>query len=245
MFKIYLRCNNLTLQYIVSSCRYVPLTKLRNVQLHHSKVLMKSTEIFGKSSKNFSILKKCLLQSYQRYPCTKWCLLGIASSSIIASQIFGYQNCVVLSETQKTLVDTDTCVVHQLEYGESDKGIISTLQLVLRTLRIVFTFMPIIICYPITFINNSLSELWWKIVLNAFESLGPTFIKLGQWTSTRRDLFSNEFCNLFSCLHSSARKHSWKITHQIMNTYYGNDWQDYFLFMEKEPIGSGCVAQVI
>ncbi|KYO36510.1 hypothetical protein Y1Q_0024234 [Alligator mississippiensis] len=45
------------------------------------------------------------------------------------------------------------------------------------------------------------TSLWLQLLLKATETSGPTFIKLGQWASTRRDLFSEEFCAKFSKLH--------------------------------------------
>uniref|UniRef100_A0AAV2KPD4 ABC1 atypical kinase-like domain-containing protein n=1 Tax=Knipowitschia caucasica TaxID=637954 RepID=A0AAV2KPD4_KNICA len=76
------------------------------------------------------------------------------------------------------------------------------------------------------------------------ETSGPTFIKLGQWASTRRDIFPKDFCDRFSKLHVQVRPHSWSHTKQCLRRAFGEEWRRVFVFESKEPVGSGCVAQV-
>ena len=84
----------------------------------------------------------------------------------------------------------------------------------------------------------------WRILLAALEFSGPTFIKLGQWASTRRDLFPDAFCDLFAKLHSHTRVHSWYLTQAKLKKAFGKNWQQIFAKVEKRPVGSGCIAQV-
>lgn len=72
---------------------------------------------------------------------------------------------------------------------------------------------------------------------------GPTLIKWGQWASTRIDIFSANLCRHLSALHSTARTHSWAETEAVLTENLGPDWPD-FLYLESDPVGSGCVAQV-
>lgn len=118
------------------------------------------------------------------------------------------------------------------------------LRFVIRLFRVMVTFGPLLVLYPLTYINHSVTVFWWKSLLFAMEHTGPTFIKLGQWASTRRDLFSAEFCELFYKLHSSTRRHSWFMTQRKLRKAFGKRWREIFVKIEKKPVGSGCIAQV-
>ncbi len=119
------------------------------------------------------------------------------------------------------------------------------IRLGLRTLRLTLTYVPILILYPFSCISPSTKHVWWKLLLYACEHSGPTFIKLGQWASTRRDLFAPEFCDMFSKLHASTKEHSWFMTKQKLRKAFGKNWRKIFLKLDRKPSGSGCIAQVI
>ncbi|XP_019370965.1 PREDICTED: uncharacterized aarF domain-containing protein kinase 2 isoform X2 [Gavialis gangeticus] len=76
-----------------------------------------------------------------------------------------------------------------------------SLHLGLRACVLLLKFGPLILLYPWTYLSSGFTSLWLQLLLKATQSSGPTFIKLGQWASTRRDLFSEEFCTKFSKLH--------------------------------------------
>ncbi|XP_005040394.1 PREDICTED: uncharacterized aarF domain-containing protein kinase 2 [Ficedula albicollis] len=78
----------------------------------------------------------------------------------------------------------------------------------------------------------------------AAEAAGPTCVKLGQWASTRRDLFSEAFCDEFSKLHVEVSPHPWGHTDELLRKAFGEDWMGILTFPSREPVGSGCVAQV-
>ncbi|XP_041111197.1 uncharacterized aarF domain-containing protein kinase 2 isoform X2 [Polyodon spathula] len=118
------------------------------------------------------------------------------------------------------------------------------LQLGLRSFVLFLKFSPLLLLYPLSLVSHRLASLWLDLLLWAVESSGPTFIKLGQWASTRRDLFSEEFCDRFSRLHVGVQPHSWAHTKRCLRKAFGEDWRRLFQFESKEPVGSGCVAQV-
>ena len=115
-----------------------------------------------------------------------------------------------------------------------------------RFCRIVLTYLPMLVLYPLSKLHPSLKERWWKVTLYLTESLGPTFIKLGQWASTRRDLFSSEFCDRLSKLQRKTRQHSWFFTAKKLERAFGKNWRDIFVMFgnNRKPVGSGAVAQV-
>ena len=123
-------------------------------------------------------------------------------------------------------------------------AIYDTTMLFLRFLRIVFTFGPIFGLYPMSFISDGMRQRWLRLLLYAMENSGPTFVKLGQWASSRRDLFKDDLCDMFIKLHSHTRLHSWFMTRRKLTKAFGPRWKDLFVTFERKPIGSGCIAQV-
>lgn len=117
---------------------------------------------------------------------------------------------------------------------------------VMRFVYLSFLFCPALLLYSIGWLFRStrIESLAWSYTMRATQSAGPAFIKLGQWASTRRDLFSEEFCNSLSQLHSSCQSHGWKDTESTLQEEFGQEWGEFLEITDREPIGSGCVAQV-
>lgn len=118
------------------------------------------------------------------------------------------------------------------------------LRLGVRALVLLLKFSPLVLLYPLSLLSKRLTSYWLSALLWVTETSGPTFIKLGQWASTRRDVFSQEFCDRFSKLHVKVQPHSWNHTKQCLKRAFGEGWRQLFVFDCKTPVGSGCVAQV-
>ncbi|KAG7523320.1 hypothetical protein JOB18_043891 [Solea senegalensis] len=118
------------------------------------------------------------------------------------------------------------------------------IRLTLRALVLLLKFGPLLLLSPLTLVSSRFTSLWLDALLWVTETSGPTFIKLGQWACTRRDIFSQEFCERFSRLHIKVRPHSWAHTKQCLRRAFGEGWRNILVFESKEPVGSGCVAQV-
>lgn len=114
----------------------------------------------------------------------------------------------------------------------------------LRVCQLLIMYTPLLIAYPFMRGSENRLQRWRLWALYLVERSGPAFIKFAQWASTRRDLFSKEFCDLFSQLHTSTKPHSWKRTQKAMEEALGPDWRRFFQDFEEKPCGSGCVAQV-
>ncbi|GFR68025.1 AarF domain containing kinase 2 (Predicted) [Elysia marginata] len=115
----------------------------------------------------------------------------------------------------------------------------------LRAAQLLCLFTPMLITYPLTYLGPGWFDTWLRLLYVAVEYSGATFIKLGQWASTRRDLFSKEVCDCFAHLHFQVRPHAWAHTACILQEAYGEQWKEIFhLFEGQKPIGSGCIAQV-
>jgi len=92
--------------------------------------------------------------------------------------------------------------------------------------------------------NNIFHDWLWDYLLYAIDAAGPTFIKFVQWATTRQDLFSQEFCEHFGRLQDGTKNHSWAHTKQLLEKELGSNWEDIIKLSSKQPIGSGCIAQV-
>ncbi|RXM37082.1 hypothetical protein EOD39_11225 [Acipenser ruthenus] len=162
----------------------------------------------------------------------------------VGKAVLSVVNCqeVALKEAELKLLTTSqpessllSLQLHRLRFA---------LDLGLRSFVLFLKFSPLLLLYPLSLVSHRLASLWLDLLLWAAESSGPTFIKLGQWASTRRDLFSEEFCDRFSRLHVRVQPHSWAHTKRCLRKAFGEDWRSLFQFESKEPVGSGCVAQV-
>ncbi|KAJ8380469.1 hypothetical protein SKAU_G00012470 [Synaphobranchus kaupii] len=122
--------------------------------------------------------------------------------------------------------------------------LVFAVRLCFRAVVLLLKFGPLLLLYPLCLVSGRLGPRWLDALLWVTETSGPTFIKLGQWASTRRDIFSPEFCDRFCRLHVRVRPHPWAHTKQCLRRAFGEAWRTLFLFDSKEPVGSGCVAQV-
>ncbi len=73
----------------------------------------------------------------------------------------------------------------------------------------------------------------------ALESLGPTYIKIGQMLSTRVDVFPEEFIKELEKLQDQVPPVSVEAVFQVLG-----DMRKRFVEFSEEPIGSGSIAQV-
>jgi aarF domain-containing kinase len=73
---------------------------------------------------------------------------------------------------------------------------------------------------------------------------GASFIKLGQWASTRPDILPQDLCNALSGLHTRAPAHSMSWNRAVIRREFGRDMEEIFSDFSETPVGSGTVAQV-
>lgn len=128
----------------------------------------------------------------------------------------------------------------------SELSLIQQLKLIARFLYLSVLFSPAIILYGVSFLTGSrdVEHLAWRYVYFAIQLAGPAFIKLGQWASTRRDMFSEDFCGTLSKLHTRCSPHSWRATERLLCENFGENWVEKVIILDHSAIGSGCVAQV-
>ncbi len=132
------------------------------------------------------------------------------------------------------------------EVAVNDFGLLQRFRLLLRFVSLCVVFSPALVLYGWSYIlgSTTLAHYSWSYVLFAIQKAGPAFVKLGQWASTRRDLFSEDFCATLTHLHLHCNTHSWEETEKQLEKSFGENWQERVVIDDHVPIGSGCVAQV-
>ncbi|EJW80924.1 hypothetical protein WUBG_08166 [Wuchereria bancrofti] len=119
------------------------------------------------------------------------------------------------------------------------------IKIILRIVSLSLFFTPLLITSPIAYFWSGFGELWWRWLLWMVQRSGPTFIKLGQWASTRRDIFTKNFCDRMSVLHTKTTSRPWYRSQHALDHLFGDSrWKDFIVSVETDPIGSGCIAEV-
>lgn len=76
------------------------------------------------------------------------------------------------------------------------------------------------------------------------EDLGPTFIKIGQMMSMRRDILPADYCLELEKLRSQVKPMPFETVIQIIEDEYQRPVAEVFRVINKEPLGSASIAQV-
>eukprot|EP00301_Raphidiophrys_heterophryoidea_P018860 c3857_g1_i1.p1 GENE.c3857_g1_i1~~c3857_g1_i1.p1 ORF type:complete len:672 (+),score=147.33 c3857_g1_i1:101-2017(+) len=113
-----------------------------------------------------------------------------------------------------------------------------------RFLHILMIFFPIAVALPFCLLNSRTYQMWFSMLIWSLETAGPTFIKLGQWASTRPDILPSRLCYELSCLHNNVRPLSPSTTRLALEQSLGQSVDQLFVSFDNEPVGSGCIAQV-
>ena len=134
-------------------------------------------------------------------------------------------------------------------HGRDDKDIdekpVSSIAVALRSAYLLLIFSPIIVSSPLAYIFPFFRNvIWYKLLCNTIGTSGAAFIKWGQWSSTRPDMFPEELCVALSQLHSKAPVHGFDFTKNQIYTEFGETVTEMFESFSEKPIASGSIAQV-
>ena len=174
----------------------------------------------------------------RRYCKPRVLLMGTSCSAVIGSMlIFNTNRSMHCIESKSGSIDKPIVI--------PDKSF-NRLFVVFRLLYLSLLFSPVLLCHIIEILLplKFISSLKWSLLLFSIERAGPAFIKLGQWASTRPDIFSESTCSFLSQLQRDCTPHSWDATKQTLEDSFGPQWQNMFIRYDHTPIGSGCIAQV-
>ena len=116
--------------------------------------------------------------------------------------------------------------------------------LFLRVLELILIFLPLAITYVWMSRNKESHLRWLHQFVAAVENAGPAFIKAGQWTCTRKDLFGDDFRKVFEKLYSDVKIHPIEDTYRVIAEDLKQDPREIFDKIEEVPCGSGSIGQV-
>ena len=235
-------------------CKYVRaiVQQMRTVRTHHcivsplTRTCLSTKYTLNQFSKNIKLSRECFIANQKRSTAF---LLELVPLSVFSQR----RKCrrtlspVVLAAIPKEVFTKEAMFTTELPHSMFMRFLASIWDVVMFAMRfvhVVIVFLPLLCLLPMTYLSESCMVVWREALLVTVQHMGPTFIKLGQWASTRRDMFSPEFCNLFSKLHTRAAEHSWSVSQGNLDKAFGDRWSDVLLMMEERPIGSGCIAQV-
>ena len=78
----------------------------------------------------------------------------------------------------------------------------------------------------------------------AFEELGPTYIKIGQIISTRKDLFDDDIISELSKLRDDVEQFDDYIAMDLMDKELGVSRKEVFSYISESPIAAASIGQV-
>jgi ubiquinone biosynthesis protein len=79
---------------------------------------------------------------------------------------------------------------------------------------------------------------------DAFEQLGPTYIKLGQIISSGEGIFPTELVAQFRLLRDQVRPETFADVRAVIETDFGRPLEEVFSWIDAEPVAAASVAQV-
>ena len=218
----------------MSSCRFLTLRLVLSLYrkgIHHQQT---------RSIRTFISLKYDALRLHVARVGSKRVTLSCVFSSFFGGSILSFNNAKLLH-----CVSTESCAPEG-PTGITTNGGFSRVFVTFRLIYLTLLFIPVLFCHIIEFLIplKVISSLKWRLLLYSIQRAGPAFIKLGQWASTRPDIFSETTCVALSELQRDCTPHSWESTRQTLEESFGSDWEDMFTQHDHTPIGSGCIAQV-
>jgi ubiquinone biosynthesis protein len=83
-----------------------------------------------------------------------------------------------------------------------------------------------------------------RAIRQAFEDLGPLYIKVGQMLSTRPDICPEYLMNEFEHLHAKVSVTPFAEFEPVLEEELGSDWKRYFSEVRTDPLGCASLAQV-
>lgn len=78
----------------------------------------------------------------------------------------------------------------------------------------------------------------------SFETLGPSFVKIGQTLATRNDLLPDIYINELKKLHSDSFALSFEEMDVVFKEETGASMEETFDYVQKEALATGSIAQV-
>lgn len=122
-------------------------------------------------------------------------------------------------------------------------GIFRFWRCLFRFLHLVVIFAPVVIS-SVSLVIPPLRSYWNRYFVFSLQLAGPVFIKLGQWASTRPDIFPINLIKSLRELQSNVRAENIEYSIKTLEKGLNCKVDDVFYDFDETPIGKGCIAQV-
>ena len=121
------------------------------------------------------------------------------------------------------------------------RSLLDRLKMFLRLTEISLALSPLVLLIPLCPTSN----LTARYIRGSFRYLGPTFVKLGQWLSTRRDLLPGNFTDVLGdlCSRNEPRGKNESLG-QVRERVEGLLIDGSEVLVEDDVVGVGCIASV-
>ncbi|TAL18471.1 hypothetical protein EPN96_01520 [bacterium] len=116
--------------------------------------------------------------------------------------------------------------------------------MVLRALEISFSLFRHTFYPSLVSLANSSPLPFYEGIRNAFEKLGPAFVKLGQFFSIREDLVGPAFASVMEKLQDSAAPMEFSVVRSVVERELAAPLPELFASFEPLPLASASVSQV-
>lgn len=118
------------------------------------------------------------------------------------------------------------------------------LRMFFRMLQLGLIFTPAIALSVIAACVPFIRPLWWSLLQSSVDMAGGCWIKLGQWATTRPDIFPRSMLDQFDQLQDQCSPHSFEDTREIIRKNYNAEIEELFEDFSPTPIAVGAIAQV-
>ncbi|ORC85603.1 ubiquinone biosynthesis protein [Trypanosoma theileri] len=119
-----------------------------------------------------------------------------------------------------------------------------TLSIAGRLVELFIIFFPLAVLYIFMRLRRDWYFRWLELLLRAVQRAGPAFVKAGQWSCTRHDIFSPEFRSVFKRLYNEVDIHPYAVSMQVLREELQQDPLEVFSSVKETPVGSGSIGQV-
>ena len=186
------------------------------------------------------------------------CIASVTSSFIYYNSYrTSCESSLIIDPSRKNKTDVTVPELVIMQQNKSSlqakaEEIIRLVNKLLRYLHRIFMYavlgIPVITvastAYALGGVSPTIENIVWDCCLWAIHELGPSFVKLAQWASTRPDLYPPALISRLESLQDDVKvNHSRATTERTLRTTLGPNWKD-FIELDDKPLGAGCVAQV-
>jgi len=204
---------------------------------------------------NASVLIKKALHSKPSFSVVRAGLIFSATSAVGISQQL-YTECkpeMIQNEVQEPPVIVQQVAIKTAKTAlERASEIIRLAKKMLEYLQrlCAYTILGVpIVCvgstaYALGGVAPAIEDVVWDSIIWAIQTLGPTFVKLAQWASTRPDLYPPALIKRLESLQDDVKvNYSMRTVENTLREAFGDNWKD-IIEIDGKPLGAGCVAQV-